>query len=205
MNLKRIHYLSGLTLTIFIGAHLFNHIMSLFGVDTHILIMDTLRVVYRHPVIESVLLLAVLVQIISGIRLFLRKRKYANLSYDRLQLWSGMYLAMFLLIHVSAILGGRFLLHLDTNFYFGVAGLNTYPYNLFFLPYYSLAIISFFGHVAAIHHHKMKISIWGMTPEMQSKVILLMGIVTTIIILYGYTNGFIGVAIPEQYDILIGR
>lgn len=205
MDLKRIHYLSGFTLTIFIGAHLFNHIMSLFGVGTHVLIMDKLRVVYRHPAVESILLLAVLLQILSGLRLFFRKRNYANLSYDRLQLWSGMYLAIFLLIHVSAVLGGRLLLHLDTNFYFGVAGLNTYPYSLFFIPYYSLAIMSFFGHVAAIHHQKMKFSVWGMTPEVQSKLILLKGVIATIIILYGLTDGFYGITIPEEFDILIGR
>lgn len=63
MILKRIHYLSGLILTIFIGAHLFNHTMSLFGVGTHVLIMDKLRVVYRHPAVESILLLAVLLQL----------------------------------------------------------------------------------------------------------------------------------------------
>jgi hypothetical protein len=40
-------------------------------------------------------------------------------------------MALFLIIHVSAVLTGRFILHLDTNFYFGVAGINNFPFSLF--------------------------------------------------------------------------
>jgi len=205
VGIKKIHYISGLTISIFIGLHLFNHLASVFGVEVHLVVMDKLRLVYRNIVVETILLIAVGVQIISGLKLFFSKRKAKNNFYGKLQIWTGLYLAFFLMVHVGAVLSGRYILNLDTNFYFGVAGLNTFPLNLFFVPYYGLAIISFFGHVAAIHAHKMKKELFGLTIEQQSRLILIKGILVTLIILYGLTNGFIGVEIPEEYHIMIGK
>lgn len=203
--MKQIHYLSGITIAIFVALHLFNHFYSLFGANAHIHLMEDLRVLYRNRIVETILLLAVVVQIISGIKLFLNKRKAASSFFDKLQIWTGLYLAIFLVIHLSAVLSGRFILNLDTNFYFGVAGLNTFPFNLFFIPYYGLAIISFFGHISAVHSKKMKREIFGIRPFNQSYGILIIGLILTLIIIYGLTNGFNGVEIPREYNILIGK
>ena len=205
MKLRTIHYFSGVIITLFVGLHLFNHVYSIFGAAEHIALMIKLRVVYRNPLIESVLLLAVLLQIVSGIQLFLKQRKFVATSFDKLHVWSGLYLAFFFVIHLSAVLGGRLFLKLDTNFYFGVAGLNTFPFNLFFVPYYALAIVSFFGHIAAIHSKKMKQNILGFSPKNQAKAILLIGICFTLLIFYGLTGHFQGVEIPSEYNILIGK
>ena len=205
MTIKKIHYVSGLTITIFIGLHLFNHICSIFGADKHIEIMNILRYFYRNIFVETILLIAVLVQIISGLKLFKTHRKTATSQFERLHIWTGIYLAVFFIIHLSAVLGGRLFLHLDTNFYFGVAGLNSFPLNLFFIPYYGFAIISFFGHIASIHNKKMKQVIFGLTPNGQSKAILILGFGSTLIIFYGLTNHFQGVTIPSEYNILIGK
>jgi hypothetical protein len=106
---------------------------------------------------------------------------------------------------VSAVLSGRFFLNLDTNFYFGVAGVISFPFNLFFIPYYALAIIAFFAHIACIHYIKMKQTIFGLTPINQSKAILMFSVCLTILIFYGLTNHFRGVKIPSTYNILIGK
>jgi len=203
--MRKIHHLSGLIITAFIALHLFNHTCSLLGADKHIEIMNTLRYFYRNILTETILLAAVLIQILSGLNLFKATRKVAHTNFDKLQHWSGLYLAVFLLVHVGVVLGGRFFLHLDTNFYFGVAGLNTFPLNLFFIPYYGLAIISFFAHVAAIHSKKMELTIFGLTPLRQAATILIFGICLTIMIFYGLTNHFQGVRIPSEYNVLIGK
>lgn len=205
MEIKKNHYLSGLTISIFVGLHLFNHVWSIFGADSHIELMNTLRRFYRNIFIESIIMLSVFVQIISGLKLFKSSRKTAISNFDKLHVWSGLYLAFFFIIHLSAVLGGRFFLHLDTNFYFGAAGLNSFPFNLFFIPYYALAILSFFGHIASIHSKKMKQTVLGLTPNKQSIAILSFGILITILIFYGLTNHFNGVAIPKEYEILIGK
>lgn len=205
MTTKKIHYISGLTITIFISLHLFNHFCSIYGSDTHIEIMNVLRHFYRDIFVETILLLAIFVQIISGLKLFKTNRKTAATQFEKLHIWTGLYLAIFFIIHLSAVLGGRFFLRLDTNFYFGVAGLNTFPFNLFFIPYYGLAIISFFGHIASIHSKKMKLNILNLTPKQQAKTIFILGLVLTMIIFYGLTNHLKGVTIPKEYEVLIGQ
>lgn len=205
MTLKRIHYLSGLCLSLFIGFHLFNHLMAIQGAEKHISTMQSLRLVYRNPVIETILLIAVFIQIVSGIRLYKAGKKQANEFYGKLHVWTGLYMAFFLMIHVSAVIAGRLLLQLDTNFYFGVAGLNSFPFNLFFIPYYALAILSFFGHIAAIHAKKMKMQLFGTSPKQQANFIIILGICLTVFILFGLTNQFKGVVIPDEYRVLINQ
>ena len=167
--------------------------------------MHALRQLYRNTLIETLLLGAILIQIISGFRLFRVYRKQAVTFFEKLHLWTGLYLAFFFIIHLSAVLGGRFVLHLDTNFYFGVAGINAFPFSLFFVPYYGLAIIAFFGHVASVHSKKMTQPILGFTPAAQAKLILALGICLTGLVFYGLTNHFNGVAIPPEYNVLIGK
>ncbi|KOY87468.1 hypothetical protein AD998_16175 [bacterium 336/3] len=205
MNRKVIHHFSGIFISLFVGIHLFNHVWSILGAEKHIVLMNSLRVIYRNIFVEAFLLIAVLVQIVSGLVLFRESRKTAFSFFDKLHIYSGLYLAVFLIIHVSAVMTGRLVLNLDTNFYFGVAGLNTFPFNLFFIPYYGLAIFSFFGHIAAIHSKKMKKIIWGISPKQQSIIILVVGFLVLTSIFYGATNGFQGVNIPKEYKVLIGN
>jgi len=205
MKINKLHLLSGLTITVFVGVHLLNHIMSIMGAEAHIKFMNSTRVIYRNSIVETLLLLAVLVQIVTGVKLFFSVKKAAKDFYRKLQIWSGLYLAFFLLFHVSAVFVGRFVLDLDTNFYFGVAGLNTFPFYIFFVPYYGMAIISFFGHIASIHHRKMTKTPFGISVKQQSQFILMLGISITLVIFFGLTNGFTGVEIPEAYDVMIGK
>lgn len=205
MTIKKLHYISGLTITIFVGLHLCNHFISVFGAQDHIIMMNTLRLFYRNLFVETILLLAVVLQIISGLKLFKTNKKLVLSKFDKLQIWTGLYLAIFFIIHLSAVLSGRLFLKLDTNFYFGVAGLNSFPFNLFFIPYYGLAILSFFGHIASIHNKKMEQSIFGLSPQKQSILILIFGFIMTIVIFYGLTNHFHGVTIPKEYEVLIGK
>lgn len=205
MNTKKLHYISGITLSVFIALHLFNHFYSLFGVAAHINLMNILRLFYRNTVVEIILLLSVLVQIISGFKLIKNKKKINLSCFEKLHVWTGIYLSIFLIVHLAAVFGGRFYLHLNTNVYFGAAGLNTFPYNLFFIPYYSLAIISVFGHIASVHKAKAKHTFIGLNPSKQAKIILYFGFALTGIILFGLTNHFHGLTIPKEYNILIGK
>ncbi|UTW65330.1 hypothetical protein KFE94_11765 [bacterium SCSIO 12643] len=203
--MKRAHYISGLTITLFVIFHIINHLFSVFGADQHIAFMNKIRWIYRQPIFEAILLISVAMQIITGLNLFRSKFKAAQNRFEKLQVWSGLYLAIFFLIHVSAVLTGRYILELDTNFYFGVAGLNTFPLNLFFMPYYSLAVMALFGHIAAIHYSKMTSEIFGLSVKNQTWIIILTGIIVSIIILFGSTNGFKGIEVPPEYHMVSGK
>lgn len=203
--LRAVHYFSGIVLTVFVGLHLLNHLVAIFGESYHIETMNVLRGVYRHLFVETVLLTVIFVQIISGLKLYQENRKTASSFFEKLHIWTGLYMSFFFVFHVSAILFGRLVLDLDTNFYFGATGINTFPFTLFFVVYYWLAIFSFFGHIAAIHQKKMRKNIAGLTPMEQSKIIIAIGLLLPILIFYGQTNGFQGVEIPKEYYSIIGR
>ncbi len=203
--MKRIHYISGTVISTFILLHLCNHLWSLAGIEAHIALMEQLRLVYRNVFIESIIVSAVLVQVVSGIKLFLNRNKGVSTPFKKIQLWSGLYLAFFFLVHLSAVFMGRLVMQLDTNLYFGAAGLNNFPLNLFFIPYYVLAIVSFFGHLSALHHYKMKHSILGLSTKNQSYVIIAIGVGTATAVLIGLTNGFKGIELPAVYEVLLGR
>ncbi len=202
MNIKTLHLLSGSIIALFTGFHLFNHLYSIAGIDQHMEIMHTFRVVYRNIFVETTLFLAILVQLFSGFQLLPRFRNHAASAFEKLHVWTGLYLAFFLLIHVGAVLAGRWIFGLDTNFYFGVAGIHLFPYNLFFIPYYFLAVFSFFGHMAAVHNKRMKRTFFSTRPVLQSVVILVIGTCVSLLILYGLTNRFRGMDIPAQYRML---
>ena len=198
-NIIKIHFFSGLTISLFVAVHLINHIYSIFGTEAHIELMNKLRVVYRNLFVEFVLLLAIIFQVITGLRLFFHKRKTEQQFFQKLQIWSGLYLSFFLIIHVSSVFAGRYMMDLDTNIYFGISGLHSFPASLFYIPYYGCAILSFFVHVASIHSYKKKKSVLGLSPRQQARAIIFVGFLITLIIFYGLTNGLGGYEIPLEY------
>lgn len=198
---RRVHFASGLVLAAFVGTHLLNHLVAGLSPAAHLEFMRLARLVYRHPVVETVLLGAVLLQIGTGLRLA-KSGGVPRDGWRRLHVGSGLYLAFFLLVHVGAVLTGRYLLRLDTNLYFGAAGINRFPYNLFFVPYYGLAMGAFFTHVAPIHQQKMRRRVAGLSVEQQARLILVLGILVTLGVFFGVTDRFRGLAIPAAYRVL---
>lgn len=59
MMINRIHFISGLAISIFVTHHLFNHVCSIYGADKQIELMNTLRLFYLNIFDETILLSAV--------------------------------------------------------------------------------------------------------------------------------------------------
>lgn len=108
--------------------------------------MESARKVYRFIAVETLLLVCVTFQMASGLWLVFRGWKQRQGRVAWVQAISGAYLALFIIIHVGAVLFGRSVLHLDTNFYYAAAGMHVHPYEYFFAPYYFLAVLAFFTH-----------------------------------------------------------
>lgn len=153
--------------------------------------MEQFRLVYRHPVVETLLLLVVFFQIVTGIRLIYKRD--AQVIAEKIQVYSGLYLSFFLIAHVGAVLSARYIEHLDTNFYFAAAGLNYYPATFIFIPYYFLAVASISLHVSAIHYLKTK-------SKPAAVGIAVVGIVTSFIIILAFTDGFEWLDMPQPYE-----
>ncbi|QSQ23191.1 hypothetical protein JY651_50320 [Pyxidicoccus parkwayensis] len=152
------HGVSAVLVTCFAAAHLVNHVGALWGGERHTAIMHTLRLVYRHPLIEAVLLGSITFQMLSGLILLRRKLPYTVSWLDSLQAASALYLAMFFLSHVSAVLRARLLRHVDTGWAWASEGLLTDPWSARLAPYYFLAVVALGVHGAAgirrvmLHH-----------------------------------------------------
>ena len=202
MTIKRLHYLSAIILMVFAVMHLSNHLCSLHSVEMHIRVTHWLRHIYRNPIIETLLMLSCGFQAYSGIRL-IKQRKGTFVSiFEKIRLYSGVYLTFFIIAHPIAIWVGRLYLQVDTNFYFGASVLNIKPYPVFYAPYYLLGILAFFGHLAAVHYVQMQRYAPKKTARNQSWGIILFALVLGSAIIYGFTGGFRGLTMPPVYHYL---
>ena len=145
--LRRLHRYSAIAAACFILIHIGNHLVGLAGVERHLSTMDWLRTIYRHPLVEPVLLAVFAFQAVTGLMLVIRGWRQREGAIAWAQAVSGAYLVAFLLVHVSSVLLARAVGNLDTNFYFAAAGLHVHPFQWFFGPYYLFAVAAFFIHI----------------------------------------------------------
>lgn len=144
------HGVSAALITLFAVTHLLNHFAGLWGGERHAAIMHALRLIYRHPIIETVLLGSIAFQMLSGLRLLKRKLPHVVGCIDSLQVASAIYLLLFFFSHLSAVLKARYLRHIDTNWSWLTAdGLLTDPWSARLAPYYFLAVVAIGVHGGA--------------------------------------------------------
>lgn len=147
MILRRCHrWLAGV-LAGFVVLHLLNHLAIFAGAPAHLAVMEGLRPLYRHPLVEWPLLCAFGVQTGLGLRLAWR-RGWPRSAWPRLQVLSGVTLGIFLIAHVGAALVTR-MGGLDTNTYWAAAVVSRAPFTWVFVPYYTLGLFALAAHIAA--------------------------------------------------------
>lgn len=137
MKLVATHRITGIIIAVFVSAHLFNHAMAWFGIETHREIMEALRKIYRQPVIEVLLVVGFGFQVYSGLRQVKNlKKKNAITFNERIQIYSGVVVAFFIVQHIPAVLFQRVYFTLDTDFYFAARVVLEAPFQFYFVPYY---------------------------------------------------------------------
>jgi succinate dehydrogenase/fumarate reductase cytochrome b subunit len=141
------HRASALLLVTFLVIHMVNHVVGLSGQAAHIAFMNSIRPIYRQPVIETVLLALFAMQVATGAILAIKGWRERHGFVAWAQALSGLYIAAFLLIHVSSVVLGRVSLDLDTDFRFASAGFHVAGWPWYFMPYYFLAVFVLFVHV----------------------------------------------------------
>jgi hypothetical protein len=203
MHLRSLHRASALVVIAYAIFHIGNHLSALHSVATHISVMSTLRVIYRQPVVEGLLLLCVLFQVASGLWMVVRGLAARVGRIAWLQALSGTYLALFLLVHVTAVLFGRAALSLDTNFFFAAAGFHVSPYEWFFAPYYTLAVLALFAHLGCAFYWQFQES----APR-RAKVglasALVVGSVASLAISLSLAGKLQPVSVPAEYKATYG-
>lgn len=200
--MKQLHRITGIIVSVFIIVHLFNHSMAWFGIATHQRIMETLRQFYRIPVIEIVLVACFVFQGVSGVKLFLKLWKQKEKSkHEKIQMYSGIFLGYFLLQHIPATIGQRFIYGFDTNFYFASRVVIQTPWLYYFVPYYFAGIVVVGLHLANIHKKKISVIVGVKTAKIHFYAILLFFIVIAFIILFSLMGGRYNIEIPKQYNV----
>ena len=197
--LRKIHRTSALVLFAFIALHLTNHLFALTGIEAHIAMMRQLRAGYRHPVAETAVLLAALSQVVTGLILVYRGRRERRTLWQRVQAWSGIVLAAFLLQHVPAVMVGRYLQKLDTNFYFAAAVLQGGVYKYYFLPYYFAGVAAVFVHLAAAVRLRLP---YGCARTAVVFILIVTGIAAACVIVLCFGGAFYEIRLPAGYAFL---
>lgn len=137
-TLLRVHRASAVVVAGFVLLHLANHVAGFAGQDMHRSVQEFLRLGYRGG-LEPVLLAACVLQVATGLRMAWARR--ARFWRSGVQLPSGLYLALFLGIHLSAVLFARWQ-GTETDLAFAAAGMHAGYWWLFFAPYYGLAVLA---------------------------------------------------------------
>jgi hypothetical protein len=146
-RLRGLHRASALFIAVFVLLHMTNHLAGLGGQETHIAFMAEARQFYRQPFVEVVLICLILWQVGSGLVMLVRGWAGRKGAVAWMQATSGGYLAFFLVNHVAAVIAGRTVLSLDTDFRFAAAGFFVPPWHWFFAPYYFFGVLALFVHV----------------------------------------------------------
>jgi hypothetical protein len=142
---------------IYVLFHIGNHLFGLIGSEAHAAVMNVGRRVYRAPMIEPLLVLALFFQIGSGLYLAWRW-SVAPLGLNRLvQVASGFYLFVFILGHMNSVFiyartvrasrptGRSRLAARPASF----MTRHQHPWNIRLLPHYALGVFFVLAHLAS--------------------------------------------------------
>ncbi|WP_226647063.1 hypothetical protein [Microbulbifer variabilis] len=197
--LHKLHRISALLISLYVLFHLTNHVIALGGVSAHINFMENLRPIYRAKVIEPILLFCALFQVTSGIIFIARRWGKRRGFFDHAQAISGGYLAFFLMFHVSAVMYGRLVQGLDTNFFFAAAGLQPGAYPWFFLPYYTLAVVAYFTHLACGLRWILREHLSTQTLNRAAGGVMTVGLLLGLTIVSTFSGAIYPIALPNEY------
>ncbi|AMN43994.1 hypothetical protein RHPLAN_55780 [Rhodoplanes sp. Z2-YC6860] len=152
-TLRVAHGVSAVLITFYVLFHLSNHLSGLIGPETHAAIMKAGRAVYRAPLSETVLVLALLFQAASGVRLAWHWSSLRTDAYRIFQIGSGAYLAAFLLAHLnSGLIAARHVYKIETDWAWAAGmpdGLIHGAWNIRLLPHYALGVFFILAHLAS--------------------------------------------------------
>ncbi len=163
----------------------------------HLVVLSFVQKAYRNQIVEPLLFVAIIVQVFTGIKLMFRKYRLPNKkAWAWAQIISGVYLIVFLVNHTGAALVTRYIFKLDTNFYWAASTMNISPYKYFFIPYYFLAIVSIFTHVAAAIHFR---ALRNKKEQKSALLILILGVIISTVIVATFCSKFYSIDLPQKY------
>jgi hypothetical protein len=152
-RLRMAHGSVAAVVLLYVAMHLANHLFGLLGSDAHAAVMKVLRMVYRSPWVEPVLLAGFAFLILSGASMAWRITARVTDAWRAFQVAAGIYLVFAILSHVNAVLYlARVHLGIETDWAFATgapAGMLADAWNIRLVPYYLLAVFFVVSHAFA--------------------------------------------------------
>lgn len=146
-NAVRLHRALALALCLFAVPHLMGHLAGLWGQAAFDAVQAALRPHYRNALVEPALFAVALGQLGLGLWLMVRRgRRGLRGRLLRWQTLNGGVFALFLAQHLSALALARWGFGLDTTFWWPASVASTWPFTLYFWPYYLLGVLAFVLH-----------------------------------------------------------
>lgn len=194
-RLVKAHRILAVGLAAFLILHFGIHLTAIGGAEVHLRTLKSLQGIYRNPVIEPLLIVAILLQISLGVKLLMgRLREPHKGFWGWTQIFSGFYLAFFFLLHTSAALGTRYLAGLDTNFHWAAGTLNIDRLPFLFAPYYFLGVLSVFAHLSSAIYFAR-----GGRGSKLPIAIIAVGAAVALTIVLTFNGAFYDIQIPAEY------
>ncbi len=194
---NKLHKTLAIVLGFFLITHIGVHIFTIGGPETHQRALETVQWLYRNRYVEPFLLLAIILQIFTGIKFVARRWREQNKSlWSWLQIISGIYLVLFFSLHTSAALMARHVFDLDTNFYWAAGTVLNKPLLWFFRPYYFFGIVAVFIHIAAALYFNMADTarrLWI------TRGMILSAIIIATLIVASLSGAFYKINMPKEY------
>ena len=151
-KIKFVHAVSAIAIGLFILAHLATNLTILKSPETYTWSASLLRLAYRTPVAEPILVGLLILQVITGLTMGAEAFTRRGSAEYLIQLACGVYSVVFLGSHTLAIaVLGRELLNRGPDFTYasaGPGGLLSSPDGVFLAPYYCLSVMAFFTHLS---------------------------------------------------------
>lgn len=152
-GLRIAHGIVSTVVTIYVAFHLMNHLFGLVSPEYHAKVMAIGRLVYRASFVEPVLVVFMLFQIATGLRLAWRWSGEQVDGFRVFQVASGVYLSIFILGHMNSVFFfARSFLGIDTGWGFATGaptGLIHDPWNIRLVPHYWLGAFLVLSHLSS--------------------------------------------------------
>ncbi|WP_326540420.1 hypothetical protein [Pseudorhodoferax sp.] len=140
-------------IVLFLSLHFSNHLAALASTGTHAAVMEVLRVFYRAPVVEPVLLGAAVFLVCTGLAMAWRWTERPTEAFRAFQVGTGVYLSVAVTSHLQAVFWfARMHMDIPTDWGFAIGaptGLIRDAWNIRLLPYYLLAVAGVVAHAFA--------------------------------------------------------
>ncbi|GJL93270.1 hypothetical protein [Hyphococcus sp.] len=116
--MKHLHRAAALILSVFVLAHIGNHVAGVFSLEVYFRYLTAVRQIYRHPIGEPILIGLIIIQMITGLAITVGafQRRERRKLHSWIEIIAAWLFFLFITIHLASIAVTRFYFEMETDF-----------------------------------------------------------------------------------------